>query len=544
MDNNIKQFRVVFRGKVAKKFSRDQVSKTLGKMIGKPPASLAPIFSGEQKISFSKKPLDFQTAVKLKVKLLRLGLVTEIQPWKKTHDKTPPAHSPAPTASAVAEEKTTVESAPPAVDDSARADEPDTEVSIVADKPENADTSEALTGAEPAPAFSTQQTTPKTDTSGNDDHVASTDDASTEEAATGELLERLEKPPRDITIINADDEAPDEPSTSETIFHEHPYVQPWWKRIVSWRASGIVLVLLAVLGYWVYTLTTFTASSAAQVIENHLATKNLSMIGLIDINKLKATARWMNVDAADYEPPVDLAFLEDLEIDLAEDISSIVISQHDVRGQYPTTIVLLGQFDEEKIRATLETRLGAIRDEDNKNRLRFRAGNDASCNQQLGIHIDHNEIILTSADFIAEAYTLIHESFDGKPAMLKAWRAYREHHPVSFNVMDAKGLSYETEEIIEGMMPQIDLDEVEEILLGIDISNILAGDAIVSLLIRSSDQQMLDATAKALETSSPLGSPSRLDVVPGRIELDAPLTRRNASPELLRQHSLLGICQS
>ncbi len=540
MDNKIKQFRVVFRGKIAKKFSRGEVSKTLGKMIGKSPASLAPIFAGEQKISFSKKPLDFQTAVKLKVKLLRLGLVTEIQPWKKTSDEAPPVQPPV--RAAVAEQKSDITPPPPAAEEPAQAEAPDTEVTIAADKPEETGTTEALADTEPSASSATQQAAVEADTSESDDHVTSAGEPSTEETATGVLLERLEEPPRDVTIINADDEEADEASTSETIFHEHPYIQPWWKRIFSWWTSGIAVVLIAVLGYWVYTLTTFTASSAAQVIENHLATKNLSMIGLIDIDKLKTTARWMDVDAADYEPPVDLAFLEDLEIDLAEDVSSIVISQHDVDGHYPTTMVLLGRFDEEKIRATLETRLHAMRDEDSKNRLLFDVGSDPGCRKKLGIHIDHNEIILTSADFFAKAYTLIHESFDGKPAMLKAWREYREHHPVSFNIMQADALSYDAEEIIEGMIPQIDLDEVEELLLGVDISHILTGEALVSMLIRSSDQQMLDASAKALMTSSPFGQPARLDVVPGRIELDAPLTRENASPKLLQKHSLLGIC--
>ena len=543
MNNNTKQFRVVFKGKVAKKFSRDQVSVTLGKMIGKSPASLAPIFAGEQKISFSKKPLDFQTAVKLKAKLLRLGLVTDIQPWKTASDDTPPTHRSTPSPTAVAEKRT--ESATPSLtpDDSSQAEEPDTEVSIAVTKPKEAATPEALTNAEPSPTASAQQTAEADSASEENDEVPVTnDDASTVETATAVLLERLEEPPNGVTIVNADEDGYEEASTSETIFHEHPYLQPWWKRIISWRTSGIILLLIAWLGYWAYTLTTFTASSAAQVIENHLATKNLSMIGLIDVDKLKATARWMDIDAEHFRLPVDLAYLDKLNIDVKTDVYSIVISQHDTGSEHPTTMVLLGQFDEEKIRAAIETQLNGVRAEDNKNRLVFTAEKGTDCRQELGIQIDHNEIILTSADFVTEAYRLIHESFDGKPAMLKTWREYRQHHPVSFNIIHTEGLSENAEAIVEGIITDVDLAGVEEIMLGIDTAKILIGDAVISILVRSSHQAMLDKTAKALETSSLFGKPSRLEVMPGRIELEAPLTQRNVNPALLRQHSLLGLC--
>jgi hypothetical protein len=244
----------------------------LAKMLRLPPKTLAPIFSGNQKISFSKKPLDFQAAVKLKVKLLRLGLVTEIQPWKKTDKGAVPATEKATTGT---EQDITEPPAPAQPATGARPEAPvedhETDTTVTNLPPQKQAPGEEIPTAQTGNgrASSSRAGTDEVDTtlkptpnhaqaleeepSSDDDSASDTVETTVRRKVEAVLIERLEEPPHHTKVINEEDEADDDiktadtSSTSETVFLEHPYTRRWWSRISFWPTAGIMLLLAALL---------------------------------------------------------------------------------------------------------------------------------------------------------------------------------------------------------------------------------------------------------------------------------------------------------
>ncbi len=556
-DNN-KQFRVLFRGKVANKFTREQATATLAKMLKAQPGSLAPIFAGEQKISFSKKPLDFHTAVKLKVKLLRMGLVTEIEPWHKGGDtpatqqrrpQTPPVETPsqkkpAPPspASAGTEEAAPLTEQTPVAEQSAETPVADSKTAEPAS--DAVDTSSAAPPDEaPSPATTqtmAQQATEK-DAQPETEPAEAVPDSADEEIP--EVI-RLDEAPQYAEVIEHLKEIPDEEeaTTSETVFHEQPDFRPWWRRLFTLPSTLLALLIAGLLGYWIYQLTVFTPPSAAVVIENHLATEDLGLIGLIDVEKLRTTARWIDVSGNDITPSPEMQLLRELGIDQSDAIDAIVFAQHIRNGRQPTTIVLLGEFDEAALRSTLQTRYDAHDDPQQRHRLLFTVADDTSCERDLAVQLDHNEIILSSADFIDDAYHMIHESFDSKPSMLKSWREFRRYHPASFAVYDPAAISPSARAILSDILGGADPAAFDSILLGIDTGRVLIGDALISVVINASNQESLETLAATLTASAPFSGMTPPQPSAGTITFQAPLSARNINRPALAKNSLLEIC--
>ncbi len=544
-DNN-KQFRVLFRGKVANKFTREQATATLAKMLKAQPGSLAPIFAGEQKISFSKKPLDFHTAVKLKVKLLRMGLVTEIEPWHKDErtpasqqqqtqtaaTKTPSEKKPAPSSQASAETAAPAPQQAPAEQPAGSAEANSETVAAASDETDTSGVTPTQTMVKQAAEQNTQPVTAPPEPP---------PDNANEEAP--EVI-RLDEAPQYAEVIEHLKEIPDEEeaTTSETVFHEQPDFRPWWRRLFTLPSTLLALLIAGLLGYWIYQLTVFTPPSAAVVIENHLATEDLGLIGLIDVEKLRTTARWIDVGGNDITPSPEMQLLRELGIDQSDAIDAIVFAQHIRNGRQPTTIVLLGEFDEAALRSTLQTRYDAHDDPQQRHRLLFTVADDTGCERDLAVQLDHNEIILSSADFIDDAYHMIHESFDSKPSMLKSWREFRRYHPASFAVYDPAAISPSARAILSDILGGADPAAFDSILLGIDTGRVLIGDALISVVINASNQESLETLAATLTASAPFSGMTPPQPSAGTITFQAPLSARNINRPALAKNSLLEIC--
>jgi len=556
MAEQTKQFRVLFRGKIASKFTRQQAEVTLAKMLRASPESLTPIFAGEQKISFSKRPLDFQTAVKLKVKLLRLGLVTEIEPWQRaggidgadeTARQTPPSHRSADNEAPRQEREAEADTERPAPEIPAAPPPPNRPAPSPTRQREAETPSDASTTppaeTPPAPATSAADE-PPTAVEDTTDEPADTTVSATTSPEEPPVVIRLEEPLQGGNIIEHVSETPaaDEPSTSETIFHEHPDFRPWWKRVLTLPGIFLMLLIAGLAGYGIYQFTVFTPPSAAVVVENHLATEDLTLIGLLDAGKLRTTARWLDVDGDDVAAIPEMKLFQDLGIDPDEDIRAIVVAQHNRQGKQPTTIVLLGEFDEEALRSALQTRYEAHSDDDQPDRLLFTVGDDGDCERDLGIRIDHNEIILSSADFIDVAYDMIHESFIGRPAMLKEWREFRRYHPVSFAIFDPAALSTGTRPVFDAILGGHDISSLSQIMLGIDTHRVLIGDALITVAAQATDEESLDKLASRLTETPPFARMTRPERASDTLRFAAPLSPRNLGLPALGQHSLLGLC--
>ena len=587
MPDKNKTFRVLFRGRVAKKFTREQAAAALGKILHRPPASLAPIFAGEQKISFSRKPLDFQSAVKLKAKLLRLGLVTDIEPWKRGDPTTAskpepsaPTRKPVSASSAGQEPRTeelkqsppkpqAVEPQTPSTDatESKPSAPPENEPPTAPRKAAEADVVEHPT-AEFA-ATPPQQEKPDTAAASPEpDEVPAADEpraTSTPESEAAPADVQEPEPERETVIhveetpngriidmdhkaVSSETEAVapevEEPSTSETLFLEHPYPLPWWKRALTIPVAVTAGLLLALAVYWVYQLLVFTPSPGTAVVENHLATDDVAMIGLIDLNELKTVSRWIDVDHGRFALPPDLALFDKLGIDIANAVHSIVVSQHERAGRHPVTAVLLGDFDRKALGTKLETRYGAHADENNPNRLTITLADESGCERDLSMQISRKEIIVTSPDFIDEAYRMIHESFDGKPAMLLSWRQFRRHHPVSFSVFDGETLAKNVTTLVTEPLGAIEQETIDELLIGLDIAHVLTGNANITARIGFTRHDALEAAEKSTLATSPLADAATVTVDGDHLEFSAPLTANSPVLPPLQTISLLGLCSS
>ena len=583
-----KTFRVLFRGRVAKKFTREQAAAALGKILHRPPDSLAPIFAGEQKISFNRKPLDFQSAVNLKVKLLRLGLITDIEPWRggdaakpasakpatparkpsihpaaaetaprtqelkqsppkpqATEPQTPPTDAPeSKAATPPANEPPTASRAAAKTDD---LEQPTTELETGPSQPEKPDTASASPKPDEAAAADEPHTTstPENEAGAADEQEPEPERETVihvEETPNGRIIDV------EHTTISSETEAVapevEEPSTSETLFLEHPYPQPWWKRALTIPAAVTTVLLLALAVYWVYQLLVFTPSPGTAVVENHLATDDVAMIGLIDIDELKTVSRWIDVDHNRFALPPDLVLFDKLGIDVANAVHSIVVSQHDKAGRHPVTAVLLGDFDKKALRTTLETRYGAHVEEDDPNRLTITLENESGCERDLSMQISRKEIIVTSPDFIDDAYRMIHESFDGKPAMLQSWREFRRHHPISFSVFDGETLAKNVTALVTKPLGAIEQNTIDELLIGLDIAHILTSNANITAHIGFTRHDALEAAEKSIRATSPLADAATVTVDGDYLEFSAPLTANSPVLAPLQTISLLGLCSS
>ena len=538
MANEQEQFRVLFRGKVASNFTQEQVAATLGKMLGKPPASLAPLFEGQQKISFSKHPIDFQKAVKTKIKLLRLGLVTDIEPYSDKENVEPATTS-------------NDHRQPPAANDetpfheenshNAGAKRPDT-----AEGPTSVDTNKSSKNHSQNTDLDNADKQPDTLQNLQPNSEDLSKPVLDQNAGT---LEQLDAPPAPDTIVHSEGTSaklPDdsfEATTAETLIHDHKYTYPTWKRLFSIPTLIAVVVVIGLLGTWVYKKTSFIPSPASQVIENHLATEDLSLIGLISLSKLDETESWISTDVSRFKLPEDLALFKSMGINLKKDVNDIIVSQHARNGSFPTALILLGKFNEEKLRSVLMTQFDAEPVEDNKHQLSFVNSNDSGCRNELTINLDSKEIILTSSDFMPELYDLIHKNFESKPARLKEWRQYRKHDPVSFAILNASSLSRQASDLLKQFHGKLDLADVQTIYMGLNISRILIDNAIINSTIVSADQAELEATRDALKDSTRFSDIRSLELTPGKLEVDIPLNNKNANLGLFHEHSLLGLCK-
>ncbi len=578
-----KTFRVLFRGRVAKKFTREQAAAALGKILHRPPASLAPIFAGEQKISFNRKPLDFQSAVKLKVRLLRLGLITDIEPWQRADTastkpattKRKPSARPAaaetapraqepeqsPPTSQAAGPQTPPTDAPESKPSTPPANEPPTaaRAAVKTDDLEQP-TTELETGAPQAEKPDTETASPEPDEAAAADEPRTTSTPEHEGAAADEqksvpereTVVHVEETPDgriiDIehTTISSETEAvapeAEAPPTSETLFLEHPYPQPWWKRALTIPVAVTAVLLLALAVYWVYQLLVFTPSPGTAVVENHLATDDVAMIGLIDLNELKTVSRWIDVDHGRFALPPDLALFDKLGIDIANAVHSIVVSQHERAGRHPVTAVLLGDFDRKALGTKLETRYGAHADENNPNRLTITLADESGCERDLSMQISRKEIIVTSPDFIDEAYRMIHESFDGKPAMLLSWRQFRRHHPVSFSVFDGEALTQNVTTLVTEPLGAIAQETIDELLIGLDIAHVLTSNAKITARIGFTRHDALEAAKDSIRATSPLADAATVTVDGDHLEFSAPLKADSPALAPLQRLSLLGLC--
>jgi DNA polymerase III psi subunit len=546
MASQQEQFRVLFRGKIASKFTQDQVATTLAKMLGTSPESLTPIFSGQQKISFSKHPIDFQKAVKTKIKLLRLGLVTEIEPFRSAQEQATSAQSEPP---ATNNETAAVSPTPHTSAEEAPASTAGTRQSVTEETTDNTVTRHQARDSAPMPSHSV----PGNDRESIVDEQETADAQSHTNHATEspevEVITQLETPPHEETVVRTvNDEQADnngfEASTSETIIHEHRYTRPWWKHVLSIPTLLISTIVIALLGSWVSKQTSFVPSPASQVIENHLATENLSLIGLIDLKKIAAVKPWISADVSHFEIPADLRFLQSLGINLDKDVNDIVVSQHNKEDGYPTAFIVLGQFKVDNLRSILMTQFDAEPVEAQKNQYTFTVDNESGCQTELGISLDSKEVIVTSSAFLPEIHDLIHKSFESKPSRLKGWREYREHHPVSFAVLNSQELSAEAEEVLEDFHTQLDLEKTQSIYMGLNISRMMIDNVTINSTIESSDQAMLQATSEAVEKSGQFSDISQMKLSTGVLAIDIPLDNHNANLPLFQKHSLLGICAS